>query len=801
MRRLAPRLLACALFLGSAAQAHPFTIHDLLAQQRLGEVTASPDGRWLTVATTDPVTQVRRWDLDGDSDMTVGQIVLFDLARPGPPRRLADPGGRGLTPGPYSPSGRRIAVLGAKDGAVEVGIVDLATGALRWTGVRPITGDMGRSMQWRSDDELVVAVLDSGAPTPTRGFQASIRTRMNGQWDKTTGGAVGLTYFGSGRYLSRIAQPVYGRLVTVSATGAATRDLLPGDIIDLEVSPDGARAAVLVGAETIGAPVSGPVSLADRMARRTRLLVVDLTDGATWEPRPDEDIATGLISWSPSGRQLLFYARSKDGLWTQGRYWRAAVQGQTVTPLTTAGVEGVVETSPYGSLLPRGAWMGETPATLARPVGTSAVPSWRLWAAKGPFALEEGLPAGPHNLEATSPTSAVFSAAGRLYRVALDGRATDLGEGAAIAAGGGSERLRFNARPSLTEARFLAGRPDAAIPLRLDPSGRRVALAPPVPAGEDVLALAAGRAITHARNAHGVETVRWRAANAAPRDLVVINAQLSDVDFVTPRPIHHVDRNGKALTSWLFLPPGLPADQRAPLVLLPYPGRNYPQPPREHAPPSPYAYANPQLLAGAGFAVLIPSLPVEPDREPTEGLADRVLAVAEAAQTQGQPVDLTRMGVFGHSYGGYGALVLATQSPRFKAIVASAANSDLASHYTRRSLWGGLFPDVGSGFNLNAAWAETGQGRMGVAPWQDPGRYVRNSPLYHAGQITAPVMLVQGGLDANPGQALGMFGALLRQNKDAQLLSYNAEGHALATPANQADEWTRVIAFFRETLR
>ncbi len=801
MRRFAPRLLACALLLGTPAQAGPFTIQDLVAQQRLGEVETSPDGRWAIVAATAPATRVQRWDLDADSIMTVGRIDLFDLARPDVPRRLVDPDGRGLTPGPFSPSGRQMAVLGAKGKSVEVGIVELATGAIAWTGVRPITGDFGRALQWRSDDELVIAALDADAATSTRGYQASLQARLNAQWNKTTAGEVGMTYLASGRYLPRMAQPPRGRLVTVTRGPTASRALLAADIVDIEVSPDGARAAVLVDGEAIGAPQAGPVQQADRATRRRRLLVVDLASGQSWEPLPGEEVSTGLMTWSPSGRQLLVYARLPAAPWTQGRYWRIAPASRSTARLAAPDVESAVRTTPYGSVLPGGDWMGETPITLTRTAGSAQAPAWRLWTASGPAPIEQNLPAGPRALEATSASALVFSAGGQLFRVTADGRAQPLGPGKAMSSGAASERLNFNYRPSLSTARWVMNQADARQLEILDDQGRLTPIGASFPAAEQAVAGAPTATLTQARDDHGVDTVRLRRLGETAINLAVLNPQLARITFATPRPIRHPGPGGKTLTSWLYLPPDLPAGALAPLVIMPYPGRNLPAPPAEQAPPSPYAYANPQLLAGAGFAALVPSLPDDPDREPAQGLADRVLAIADAAKAQGEPVDLSRMGVFGHSYGGYAALVLATQTPRFKAIVASSANGDLGTHYARRSLRNTLLPDLGHALNGNFAWAETGQGRMGAPPWQDPDRYVRNSPLYHAGQITAPVMLVQGDLDGDPGQALGMFAALYRQNKDAQLLGYDGEGHVLMTPANQIDEWTRVIAFFGETLR
>src|SRR5260370_6409413 len=81
--------------------------------------------------------------------------------------------------------------------------------------------------------------------------------------------------------------------------------------------------------------------------------------------------------------------------------------------------------------------------------------------------------------------------------------------------------------------------------------------------------------------------------------------------------------------------------------------------------------------------------------------------------------DRERLGVMGHSYGGYSTYALIVQTTRFKAAVASAGNANLLSEYLQLGKDGGSF---------GIGWAETGQGRMAGTPWQYRERYVENSP-------------------------------------------------------------------------
>ncbi|WP_421933604.1 alpha/beta hydrolase family protein [Phenylobacterium sp.] len=90
---------------------------------------------------------------------------------------------------------------------------------------------------------------------------------------------------------------------------------------------------------------------------------------------------------------------------------------------------------------------------------------------------------------------------------------------------------------------------------------------------------------------------------------------------------------------------------------------------------------------------------------------------------------------------------------------------------------------------------------MGAPPWADPQRYLRNSNLFAADRITAPVLLIHGETDEeNIAQSQELFSALYRQGKDAQMVTYRGEGHVSASPANIADFYGRIFDWLALTM-
>ena len=199
------------------------------------------------------------------------------------------------------------------------------------------------------------------------------------------------------------------------------------------------------------------------------------------------------------------------------------------------------------------------------------------------------------------------------------------------------------------------------------------------------------------------------------------------------------------------------------------------------------------LLAARGYAVLRPDMPwpAEPRHAPAQAIADLVLPAVDEAVRLGW-ADGERLAAVGHSYGGYAVLALLAGTPRFRAGVASAPIADLAALYGEAVLRGG---DVQP---LWQDWAERGQGEMGGAPWEQPDRYIDNSPAFRLDHVRTPVLLLAGGRSpTDVRQAVQAFSGLKRLGREAELAIYPDGGHVpgAAEPRYARDVADRVCAW------
>ncbi len=334
-------------------------------------------------------------------------------------------------------------------------------------------------------------------------------------------------------------------------------------------------------------------------------------------------------------------------------------------------------------------------------------------------------------------------------------------------------------------------------------ANRGCAPAGAVIAGMDVLALGP-RSKASLMRIHGLTGEQWLslARDRECRPLMTLNRHMADVRPAVMRALHHGLPDGGQATDWLILPPGRSSASGLPLIVIPYPGLIYGEsPPRDQSVLGERPHANAQLLAAAGFAVLLPSMPM-PQVLPEGGFdfAAPIAPALDAALATGC-CDGTRIGLWGHSYGAYAVAMMNATSSRFRAVVASAGLYDLAGTIGTFGPSARAMPENGVPIASLYAWAERGQGRMGAPPWLAPARYVANSPVYVANRMHAPMLIIGADRDVSPlGEAEQLFSALYRQGKDAELVTYWGEGHVVASPANLRDLYARVIAFFRDNL-
>jgi len=145
-------------------------------------------------------------------------------------------------------------------------------------------------------------------------------------------------------------------------------------------------------------------------------------------------------------------------------------------------------------------------------------------------------------------------------------------------------------------------------------------------------------------------------------------------------------------------------------------------------------------------------------------------------------VDPQRVGIQGHSWGGYQIAYMITQTNMFRAVEAGAAVDDMFGGY------GGI--RWGTGMSRAFQYEKT-QSRIGVPPWENPARYVENSPLFWIEKIHTPYLTMANDEDdAVPWQqGIQFFTAMRRLGKEAYMFVYNGEKHGLRQRENQK-HWT-----------
>ncbi|SFO26111.1 Prolyl oligopeptidase family protein [Chitinophaga sp. YR627] len=151
-------------------------------------------------------------------------------------------------------------------------------------------------------------------------------------------------------------------------------------------------------------------------------------------------------------------------------------------------------------------------------------------------------------------------------------------------------------------------------------------------------------------------------------------------------------------------------------------------------------------------------------------------------------VNAARLGLQGHSFGGYETNYIIAHSNLFAAAQSSAAPAELFG------LHGGL------GFSGRSYHfiSEVGQMNQGVAPWEDPTLYIQGSPVLFAEKINTPLLMMHNKEDgAVPfSQSVALFTALRRLGKPVWLLEYKGEGHVLYDWECQVDFTRRQEEFF-----
>ena len=291
---------------------------------------------------------------------------------------------------------------------------------------------------------------------------------------------------------------------------------------------------------------------------------------------------------------------------------------------------------------------------------------------------------------------------------------------------------------------------------------------------------------------HPPEVWRLDVTTGEARRLASLTPGLEDHQFGSKHLVEYLDADGRTCQASLLLPPDYVEGQQVSMLVIVYAGSMGSQRIFKFGLRDCLGPSDAYLYASHGYAVLLPDIPLGP-RDTRRVIPRSVLPAVNRVVELGI-ADPARIGVLGHSFGGYSVLALITQTEIFKAAVCSAGAVNLTSFY-------GALSEEGDAKWLG--WCESGQPRLGGSLWENRDAYIENSALFYLDRVTTPLLLFSGNDD--PGafaQASEAFNALRRLGQRVELRNYRGEGHAPAgwSEANLRDVLDRAIAWFDEHL-
>jgi dipeptidyl aminopeptidase/acylaminoacyl peptidase len=161
-----------------------------------------------------------------------------------------------------------------------------------------------------------------------------------------------------------------------------------------------------------------------------------------------------------------------------------------------------------------------------------------------------------------------------------------------------------------------------------------------------------------------------------------------------------------------------------------------------------------------------------------------ILAGLDAA-ARVAPIDTSRAGITGWSYGGYMTMWAVTQTNRFKAAMAGAGLADWLSYYGQNKIDQWMVP------------------YFGKSVYEDPEVYAKSSPINFIKNAKTPTLILVGDSDGEcpTPQSYEFWHALKTLGVETQFVVYPHEGHVFADAAHQRDVVERTLSWFDTHLK
>ena len=249
------------------------------------------------------------------------------------------------------------------------------------------------------------------------------------------------------------------------------------------------------------------------------------------------------------------------------------------------------------------------------------------------------------------------------------------------------------------------------------------------------------------------------------------------------------------IQSSLLLPAGAKRGDRLPAVVMVYGGGDLSK--MMHFFGGWMGNSTPNLLyTSRGYAVLMSNIPIAMSGDtgrPVQQMAEVLLPQVYRAAELGY-IDINRVAISGHSYGGYSAAAIVTQTNLFRAGIALNGIYDLGAVYGR------LLPPGNSPWGLGLE----NMFYMGEHPWENVTHYTDNSPYYQLDKIHTPLFIVVGERDraALASEGKKLFVGLRRLQRPARLAVYPEAGHVVSlwSTVDAEDVSKRIFDFLEKHL-
>jgi dipeptidyl aminopeptidase/acylaminoacyl peptidase len=794
----------------SAQSPRRLTIDDVIALQDIRQVTVSPDGQWLAMVIKrmgGPVT-----DADGDAFTDVWLVARDGRVK----RNLTAAAGkdtRWWSP-QWSPDGQRLALLSStrQDNTTPY-VWTLHSGSL----TRITDGDVDgraeidatwpkRSFAWVDSVTLLCPILPVGLHPGAYGASDTYLQRAAPrEWAKAlTGSEPAVSVLQSGQDAASSERP-QGRLVEIDVRSKKVRLVVTGNFWQVLLSPNRKYAALVADMGRIQPPRDRRLpdwpGLLMYRASQLALVRLDSATPARWVQGVVDPAITGggdpiAHTWSPDGNTFAVVAKRNPAQSHASTVYLVSAQSGAARAVTDTTLDvsatawagnGTLLAYATGSDTARHDWWG---------VGDH---TWRITGSLSDV---------PDVLTSTPDTNVMIgTAAGRLLAIDVHSLRTERL---------GHDSIQFDGLAWPQGSIAIGGRPNDLLAettrgaiYRVSSTGDRtqftVALIARPSVEANLVAVDPAHHLTVFTAVERTGTFLWTGDGNSARftEDIAVNEQLRNIADPKRVLVNYVGVDGDSLKGLLLLPVDYKPGTRYPLITFVYGGVTVSDTSWDFVNKNNVSTLNLSLLPAHGYALLLPSIPLGPPgvaSDPMLDMSKGVISAVDAVIRMGV-ADPARLGVMGHSYGGYSAYSLLVYTHRFHAAVAIAGLSDLASFYgtiDARS----RYTDFGYEIDVQPGWAEAGVLRMRDTPWTNLWRYLRNSPYFFADRVETPLMIVQGDADAVAmQQGEEFFMALYRMGKRATFVRYWGDDHDITqSPANARDLWGRIFAWFDDEL-